>query len=76
MTDSLGSIHQEFVKPVSHELEQLDSDNKALSYLPLVLSDKESSSTLHFSKHFHLHYFAIWKEVCFILILYNGQEGM
>lgn len=61
---------------MSHELEQLAIDSEALSYLPLVLSDKDSNNALQFSKHFHLHCYAIWKEVFFILNLSNGQERL
>lgn len=76
MSDSLGSINQEFAKPMTHELEQLATDSKVLSHLPFARSDKDSNNALQFSKHFHPHDFAIWKEVGFILILSNGQERM
>lgn len=75
-TDSLNLIHQEFAKSMSYMLEQLDVDNKALSYLPFVLSDKDSKNTFTFFKAFSPTLFHNSNRLSFSLLLCNGQKRM
>lgn len=75
-TDSLNPINQEFAKSMSYMLEQLDVDNKALSYLPFVLSDEDSNNIFTIFKAFSPTLFHNSSRLSFILLLCNGQKRM
>lgn len=73
-TDNFNPINQEFAKSMSYMLEQLDVDNKALSYLSFVLSDKDSNNIFTFFKAFSPTLFHNSNRLSFILLLCNGQK--
>lgn len=66
---SLGPINQECVK--AHISQQLHIDNKALSYLPFVLSDKDSNITFTVFKALSPSLFAILNKT--VLYPYPSQ---